>query len=66
MCLHPFTRSNMNISATSGLVIIIRGRGKAALGFGPDRIRTFNEVSMSTDSYNGENRVATFSRLFFI
>ena len=43
-------------------------RGKAALGYGPDRIRTL--VSMATESshkgYNGENCVSTFSRLFFI
>ena len=41
--------------------------GKAAIGFGPDWIKTL--VSMATDSShrdNGENVVATFSQLFFI
>ena len=41
--------------------------GKAALGFGPDRIRTL--VSMATklpSGYNGEKDVSIFSRLFFI
>ena len=45
----------MNISETSGPIAIKSylkhywGRGKAALGFGPDQIRTL--VSMETDSY---------------
>ena len=44
----------MNISATSGLLIMKFYQehhwdgGKAALGFGPDRIKTL--VSMATDS----------------
>ena len=50
----PFTLSDMNISETSWLIIIKFhlkhhwGGGYAALGFGPDRIRTL--VSMATDS----------------
>ena len=40
------------------------GGGLAALGFGPDQIRTL--VSMATESSHGENGVSTFSRLFFI
>ena len=49
-----FTFSNMHISETSGPIAIKfylkhhLGRGKAALGFGPDRIRTL--ASMATDS----------------
>ena len=50
----PLTLSNINISTTSGPIITrfylkhhLVG-GKAALGFGPDRIRTL--VSMATDS----------------
>ena len=48
------TLSNMNISETSWLIEIKFhlehhwGEGKAALSFGPDRIRTL--VSMATDS----------------
>ena len=48
------TISNINISATSGLIIMkfyqkhYWDGGKAALGFGPDRIKTV--VSMATDS----------------
>ena len=56
--MRPFTRSNMNISATGGGGLItmkyyqkhLWGVGKTALGFGPDRIRTL--VSMATDSSN--------------
>ena len=50
----PFTLSDMNISETIWLTIIKFhlkhhwGGGFAALGFGPDRIRTL--VSMATDS----------------
>ena len=53
-CVHPSTLSNMNISETSWPIVIKFhqkhhwGRGLAALGFGPDRIRTL--VSMATDS----------------
>ena len=49
-----FTLSGMNISETSWPIIIKFhlkhhwGGGLAALGFGPDRIRTL--VSMATDS----------------
>ena len=49
-----FTLSNMNISITNGLIatkFYLKhhwGGGKAALGFGPDRIGTL--VSMATDS----------------
>ena len=52
--VRPFTLSDMNISETSWPVIIKFylkhhwGRGLAALGFGPDLIRTL--VSMATDS----------------
>ena len=52
MC--PFTLSDMNISGTSWPIIIkfhlkhYWGGGLAALGFGPDLIRTL--VSMATDS----------------
>ena len=52
MCL--FTLSNMNISETSWSIEIKfylkhhLGEGKAALGFGPNRIRIL--VSMATDS----------------
>ena len=57
-CMHASVRaltlSNMNISATSGPIVIRfnlkhhLGGGKAALCFGPDRIG--NLVSMPTDS----------------
>ena len=52
MC--PFTLLDMNISKTSWPIIIKFhlkhhwGGGFAALGFGPDQIRTL--VSMATDS----------------
>ena len=48
--------SNLNISATSGQIVPKYylshhwGGGKAAIGFGPDRIGTL--VSMATDSYH--------------
>ena len=54
LCVCVFTFSKMNISETSGLIatkFYLKHhwvRGKAALGFGPDRIRTL--VSMATDS----------------
>ena len=64
----------MNISATSGPIIMKFDQkhhwdgGKAALGFGPDWIKTL--VSMATDSSHRvimeKNGVATFSQLFFI
>ena len=52
VCLWTF--SNSNISATSGPIVTKFylnhhwGGGKAALGFGPDRVGTL--VSMATDS----------------
>ena len=52
--VHPFTLSDINISETSWQIIIKFhlkhhwGEGLAALGFGPDWIRTL--VSMATDS----------------
>ena len=52
VCLWTF--SNLNISATSGPIVTKFylnqhwGGGRAALGFGPDRIGTL--VSMATDS----------------
>ena len=58
MCLcvsvRVFTLSNMYVSETSRPIAIKLyvkhhwGGGKAALGYGPDRIRT--QVSMATDS----------------
>ena len=54
VCLWTF--SNLNISATSGPIVtkfLLNHHwdgGKAALGFGPDRIGTL--VSMATDSSN--------------
>ena len=63
------TLSNKSISETSGPITIKfypkhhLGGGKAALGFGPDRIRTL--VSMETDSSHrviiGENVKATLA-----
>ena len=53
-CVRALTLSNMNISATSrpiGMKFYLKhhwGRGKASVGFDPDRIRTL--VSMATDS----------------
>ena len=50
--VRPLTLSNINISATSrpiGMKFYLKGeRGKASVGFDPDRIRTL--VSMATDS----------------
>ena len=54
LCVRPLTLSNMNISETSWSIAIKFylkhhwGWGKAALGFGPDRIGTL--VSMATNS----------------
>ena len=56
--VHPFTLSNMNISATSrrvGMKFYLKhhwGGGKASVGFDPNWIRTL--VSMATD---GSQRV---------
>ena len=52
-CVRASTHSNMNISGTSRLITNFYlkhhwGRGKAALGFVADQIRTL--VSMATDS----------------
>ena len=55
-CMCPFTLSDMDISETRWPIIIKFhlehhwGGGLAALGFGPDRIRTL--VSMATDNYH--------------
>ena len=65
----------MNISETNGSIATKfylkhhLGGGLAALGFGPDRIRTL--VSMATESSHRvimvkTGGVSTFSRLFFI
>ena len=54
VCVSVSTLSNMNISETSGPIVTKFnlkhhwGRGKAALGFAPDRIGTL--VSMATDN----------------
>ena len=53
-CVRAFTLSNMNISVTIGSIATkyylkhYWGGGLAALGFGPDPIRTL--VSMATES----------------
>ena len=68
MSVGPYTLSDMKISETSWPIIIKFhlkhhwGEGLAALGFGPDRIRTL--VSMA--SYNGESLVSTQALPFFI
>ena len=73
--VHLSTLSNINIIETSRQIVIkfhldqYWGRGLAALGFGPDLIRTL--VSMATDSshrviYNGENLVTTLASSFLI
>ena len=55
-CVRPFTLSNVYISKTSrpnANRFYLKhhcGEGKAASGFGPDRIRTL--VSMATDSFH--------------
>ena len=62
------TISNMNISATSGPIatkFYLKHHwvvGKAALGFGSDRIRTL--VSMATESSHRVIMVKTVSQLF--
>ena len=68
------TLSNMNISESRGSIttkFYLKHHwvgGKAALGFGPDRIRTL--VSMATDSsprvIMGENVVNTLAPSFLI
>ena len=63
-----FTLSNMNISETNGSIATKfylkhhLGGGLAALGFGPDRIRTL--VSMATESSHWVIMVKTVSPLF--
>ena len=81
MCVSVLTRSDLNISEISGPIAIMgkfylnhhSGRGKAALGFVPDRIRTL--VSMATDSshriimggtYCEHSSAFIFDRIFFI
>ena len=68
-CVRPvFTLSNMNISETNGSIATIfylkhhLGGGLAALGFGPERIRTL--VSMATESSYRVIMVKTVSPLF--
>ena len=74
LCVNIF---NSNISATSGPIVTKFyhhwGGGKAALGFGPDRIGTL--VSMATDSSHrvimggkcrDHSSVFIFDRIFFI
>ena len=62
------TISNMNISATSGPIatkFYLKHHwvgGKAALGFGPDQIRTL--VSMASESYHRVIMEKTVSPLF--
>ena len=76
MCasVRPLTFSNMNIFAISGPIVTkfyLKHHwvgGKAAICFGPDRIRTL--VSMATDSSHrvimGENLVSTLAPSFLI
>ena len=67
-CVRVFTLSNMNISETNGSIstkFYLKhhlGGGLAALGFGPDRIRTL--VSMATESSHRVIMVKTVSPLF--
>ena len=73
LCVCVFTLSNNNISETNGSIankFYLKHHsvgGKAALGFGPDRIRTL--FSMATKSSHmvtkEKNGVSTFSRLIF-
>ena len=62
-----FTLSNMNISKTNGLIATKfylkhhLGEGLAALGFGPDRVRTL--VSMATENSHRVIMVKTVSLL---
>ena len=68
VCVRVFTLSNMNISETNGSIATIfylkhhLGGGLAALGFGPDRIRTL--VSMATESSHRVIMVKMVSPLF--
>ena len=67
-CVRVFTLSNMNISETNGSIATKfylkhhLGGGLAALGFGPDRIRTL--VSMATENSHRVIMVKTVSPLF--
>ena len=67
-CVGVFTLSNMNISETNGSIATKfylkhhLGGGLAALGFGPDRIRTL--VSMATESSHRVIMVKMVSPLF--
>ena len=67
-CVCVFTLSNMNISESNGSIATKfylkhhLGAGLAALGFGPDRIRTL--VSMATESSHRVIMVKTVSPLF--
>ena len=67
-CVRVFTLSNMNISENNGSIATKfylkhhLGGGLAALGFGPDRIRTL--VSMATESSHRVIMVKTVSPLF--
>ena len=76
--VHASTHSNMNISETSRPITIKFylkhhwGRGKAALGFGTDQVRTL--VSLATDSSHrvimgkraSSRFLAIFDRILFI
>ena len=72
LCVRPFTLSNVYISKTSrptATKFYLKhhyGEGKAASGFGLDRIRTL--VSMATDSPHrvimGKWRIHVFSKIF--
>ena len=68
VCVRVFTLSNMNISETNGSIATKfylkhhLGGGLAALGFGPDRIRTL--VSMATESSHRVIMVKMVSPLF--
>ena len=72
MSVRPSTLSNIHISATSrpiGMKFYLKhhwGRGKASVGFDPDRIRTL--VSMPTDSSHrvimGKTTSSRFSNAF--
>ena len=67
-CVCVSTLSNMNISKTNGSIATKfylkhhLGGGLAALGFGPDQIRTL--VSMATESSHRVIMVKTVSPLF--
>ena len=66
--MRVFTLSNMNISESNGSIAtkfylkLHLGGGLAALGFGPDQIRTL--VSMATETSHRVIMVKTVSPLF--